>query len=116
MELDPVPVTAAKCGEITRIICYASSTNIITLSAGTSKQSFGSHTYERSSPHLATIGPLKLNLTKATVSPENRYLTNFNVTALEERQLAESVVVECADVSTSAKVEIKTRSKSLDPY
>ena len=107
----PVDETSVDCGEVTRIVCNATDTNVVTITAHNETAILGEHTYERGSPRVATAGTLNLYLVEAVVSSRNAYLTNFNV-LVSETYTGGTTYVTCIDAYDSKNVSI-VRSKLL---
>ena len=100
-----LPVAAKNCGK--GFICHANNTNTITISYGNHSHLYDFHTYVRSSPRLATLGPLELNMTQAEVDPNNKFLTNFVVMGFKSQNYGGHLRVFCNDVYTKKHLDFK---------
>jgi hypothetical protein len=105
VDLWHLPVAAKNCGK--GFICHANSTNTITISYGNHSHLYDFHTYVRSSPRLATLGPLELNMTQAEVDPNNKFLTNFVVMGFKSQNYGGHLRVFCNDVYTKKHLDFK---------
>ena len=111
--LHPTDETKASCGENTTILCYATGTNSVTITAKNDSFTFGVHTFERGSYRVAKAGTLDLYLAKAVESAENEYLTDFTVIATEN-YTGKVSIVSCADVNQHSQlVKILTKGKNI---
>ena len=91
------------------IECQAKSTNRVTLSVRNDAVEYGSHTYERSSPQAADVGPLHLHLQNATVNPDNEFLTDFVVIGTGRQK--ERIHIVCSDVQSALTLSVSTKSE-----
>ena len=115
--VDPVDETSVDCGEVTRIVCNATDTNVVTIAAHNETEMLGEHTYERGSSRVATAGALNLYLVEAVVSSRNAYLTNFHV-RISETYTGETAYVTCIDAYDSKNVSIRSKflQSSINNY
>lgn len=77
------------------MFCIGDKTNILDICVET----FGCHYYERTSYPLASLGPVKLNLTKAIPDRSNYLWTMFEIKAVVRfiPPVMDSVNISCTD-------------------
>ena len=98
------------CGQTSTVIeCQANNTNRVTLSVYNDTFFYGSHTYERSSPQAADVGPLHLHLQNATENPDNEFLTDFIVIGTGKQK--EKIYIICKDVQSILTLTVSTESE-----